>query len=157
LTDRARPRILHRVIDDLPECLFEQDWIDVDEGQFARDIQCDTVPGEQALSPVDRRIDDIRRLHPLGLQPNAFAGDQRRVEQILHVAVESIDLVAQNIGKRGEPRVAAVARRPADHRRRTEDRDQRRAQLVRDRTDKCVAQRLGLRAYPRLADGLAKI
>ena len=114
------------------------------------------MPGEQTLPPVDRGIDDIGRLDPFGLEPNAFAGDQRRVEQVLHVVVEPIDLVAQDIGKRGKPRITAVGRRTADDRRRA-DQHQGRAQLMRDRTDQCIAQRLRLRAYPRVADGLAEI
>src|SRR6516225_10608196 len=35
---RARMRILRRVVDDLPERLFNQDGVNVDEGQFVRNI-----------------------------------------------------------------------------------------------------------------------
>src|SRR5262245_6837177 len=39
----TRLRILRRVVHDLPQCLFEQDGIDVDKGQFDRNIQEELV------------------------------------------------------------------------------------------------------------------
>ena len=75
----------------------------------------------------------------------------------MHVIVKPIDLVAQDIGERREPRVIAIARRTADYCCCAEDRDQRRAQLVRNRADQGIAQRFGLGADPRIAEGLTKI
>ena len=75
----------------------------------------------------------------------------------MHVIVKPIDLVAQDIGERCEPRVTPVSRRAADHRCRAEDRNQRCAQLVRNRPDQGIAQRLGLGADPRVAEGATEI
>src|SRR5262249_28803887 len=124
---RAWMRVLRRMVDDLPECLFKQNGVTVDDGQFVRNIQQDAVTAQEPLPTIDRRIYDVSRLDPLAVQPNALAGDQGSIEQVLHVIVEPIDLVTQEIGERRESRVSAIARRAADHRCRAEDRDQWRA------------------------------
>ena len=74
--------------------MFKQDGVNIDKGQFTRSIQNDSVAGEQPLPPIDCRIDDVSHLDPLAIHPNALAGDQGSIEQILHAIVESIDLVA---------------------------------------------------------------
>jgi hypothetical protein len=79
--------------------LLEQHGIYVDEWQLVRDVQPEAVPSQEPLAPIDRRIDNVSEVNPFAIQPNALAGDQGSVEQILHVIVEPIDLVAQDTGE----------------------------------------------------------
>ena len=79
--------------------------------------------------------------------------DAGRVEQVLDHVVEPLGLLAHHVGQRLELGVGGDGGRAGQHRGGAEDRGERRAQLVRHRSDQRVAQLLGLGAPARLVDG----
>jgi hypothetical protein len=92
----AHGRIFGRIVDDLHECLLDQDGIDIDERQVRVHVERDIVTGEPPPAPLECGIDDVLGLDPLLPRPDLLAADAGRIEQVLDVVVEPLGLVAHH-------------------------------------------------------------
>src|SRR5262249_5117468 len=126
LDGRPRGGILHRVLDQLPERLFDQQRVDLNQWQVVGNRDLERVPVEQPALMLDRRIDDVTGIDPLRVRPDAFVADTGGIEQVLDLVVETFGLLAQDTHERGEPFILGDLRRLRQHRGRTHDGGERR-------------------------------
>ncbi len=116
-------------------------------------IDLDRVLGKAVAAALQCRIDEVRRLRPFELHLQAVAADARSVQDVLDLHIEALRLVMDHHGERHQTRIGGDFGRGRQHRRGAEDRRQRRAQLVRHRSDQRFAELLGLGPHARIGDG----
>jgi hypothetical protein len=152
---RIGGRVAHRVLEQVHQHLLDQEPVHRHRRQVVGQIDLHAAPAQEVVEAVQRAADHLLDRHPVELEmhrPGLELGD---VEEVAHVPVEAhrggVDVV-QQLAPRGFVEVLLVEQRA----RRTEDRGDRRAQVVAHRAEQRVAQALVLDLEARRGRGLGE-
>jgi hypothetical protein len=110
LDARWRIRELCRVGDNLTKRLLDQNGIDVHQRQIAAEAQLHAAVGIAAAHAFDRGIDNVGRIGPVATRMQPLARDQRRIQQVLNVAVQPHGFVPDPAGQRRQARILGDSR-----------------------------------------------
>ena len=139
----ALRRIFRRIVEKIEQHLLHQHHVEIKQWQTALEIDFDRVVLQDLIRPLQGRADDIGKIRGSSLRFERSGFEPRHIEKIADKAVEPLGLL-QNCAHeaRSHCRIELLAMRD-EAACRAENRSERRAQIMRNRSQQGRPQAIG--------------